>query len=681
MDTQQLAGRIIDEVGGKDNIREVFHCVTRLRFYVNDLGKVDQAKLKALPGVLGVVNQTGQLQVIIGNEVDTVCAAVQQRLGMAVTGSAMGGSDTADDSAAGVDSKAKLAGDVQANKQKMRRFRVGGIFETISAIILPIIPALAGTGILKGVLTIMTSYLGFQAESDIVKLLTICSDVVFYFLPFFIAWSAAKRFKTDTAMALVLAGFMLYPTMTAGLADSASPMHLFGLPIPFVKYAASSIPIILSVWVLKYVYAFVDKWMPKPLRLVFTPLVVALIMCPVTLGITGPIANYLSIGIAWLFKYLFTVSPALAGLVIGATRSLLVFTGMHLSLGAVIMQNLAQYGTDPILPVNTMGTLAIVGCCFGVWVCAKKRQNKEIGMSTFISSFIGITEPGIYGVLMVFRNALIADIIAGGVAGAFVAYFGGTTTAYVNSCILSLPVFVGPGFVYVCIGMGIAFVLGAGLTILFGIDEGDGARVDFSKLFSKRKAAKAAATVSAGETTGTATATVASAKTDAAKPADAPAAVPSATTVVTVSSPLTGDIVPLEQVEDKVFASGTLGKGIAVKPTEGLVVAPFDGTVTALYPSKHAVGVTSDSGLDLLIHIGIDTVQLGGNGFTTKVEQGQRVTVGQPLVEFDIASIKAAGYPITTPILVTNSGDWADVFPLEQSGAVTRGEALLKVLK
>lgn len=677
MDTQQLATCIIEDVGGKDNIREVFHCVTRLRFYVNDLAKVDQAKLKSLKGVLGVVNQTGQLQIIIGNEVDTVCSAVQSQLGMTVTGSAMGGSDTAAPTQ-GTDSKSKLNGNVKANKQKMKKFRVGGIFETISAIILPIIPALAGTGILKGLVSIMTSYMGFAADSDLIKMLTICSDVVFYFLPFFIAWSAAKRFKTDTAMALVLAGFMLYPTMTAGLAENADPMHLFGLPIPFVKYASSSIPIILSVWALKYVYAFVDKWMPKPLRLVFTPLIVALIMCPITLGVTGPIANYLSIGIAWLFKSLFTVSPLLAGLVIGATRSLLVFTGMHLSLGAVIMQNLAQYGTDPILPVNTMGTLAIVGSCFGVWVCAKKRENKEIGMSTFISSFIGITEPGIYGVLMVFRNALIADIIAGGVAGAFVAYFGGTTNAYVNSCILSLPVFVGPGFVYVCIGMGIAFALGAGLTILFGIDEGDGARVDFGKWFGKNKKKNSGDnTLAAATATATAPGTITD-KTTKPKP---PTHTPSATTVITVDSPMTGEIIPLEQVEDKVFSSGTLGKGVAIRPTEGLVTAPFDGTISAVYPSKHAVGITSDTGVDLLVHIGIDTVQLAGAGFITKVKQGQHVTVGQPLVEFDIAAIQRAGYSTTTPVLITNSADWTDVFPLIESGSTTRGEALLKILK
>lgn len=485
MNHEKLADQIIEAVGGPENIREAFHCVTRLRFYLNDRSLVNQDALKEIPGVLGVVNATEQLQVIIGNEVDIVCTIVQDKVlaatGRSVAGSSLSGEEA--ETAGADDAKAKLAADIVQNKAEMKKFRIGGIFETIAAIILPVIPALAGTGILKGVVTIMTSYLGFTADMNLIKVLTIAADAVFYFLPFFIAWSAAKRFKTDTAMALVLAGCLLYPTMTAGLAEGAAPMSLFGLPIPFVKYASSSIPIILSVWVLKYVYAFVDKYMPKMLRLVFTPLVVVLIMCPVTLGITGPVANYISQGIAWFFTMLFTISPILAGAVIGATRSLLVFTGMHLSLGAVCLNNITNLGYDFILPVNTMGTMAIVGACLGVWICAKKPQNKEIGMSTFISSFIGITEPGIYGVLMVFKNALIADIIAGGVAGAWTAFWGCTSNAYVNSCILSLPVFMDSHFVFFCIGMAIATALGCGLTIFLGINEGEGfpARVTFGK--------------------------------------------------------------------------------------------------------------------------------------------------------------------------------------------------------
>lgn len=641
MNPDTLASQIIEAVGGKDNVREVFHCVTRLRFYLNDLSKADEERLKKTNGVLGVVNTTEQLQIIIGNEVDTVCNAVQAQLGP-------------------IDAKAKLDADVAKNKEEMKKFRIGGIFETISAIILPVIPAMAGTGILKGVVTIMTSYLGFASDDILIQVLTMAADSVFYFLPFFLAWSSAKRFKTDIAMALVIAGILLYPTMTAGQSAGSDPMYLFGvLPIPFAKYSASSIPIILSVWVMSYVYKYVDKFIPKMLRLVFTPLVTVLIMAPVALVVTGPIANYLAQAIATLFTWLFTVSPLIAGAVIGATRSLLVFTGMHLSLGAVCLNNISVLGYDYILPVNTMGTMDIVGCCLGVWICAKKSENKEIGMSTFVSSFLGITEPGIYGVLMTFRTALIADIIAGGIAGGFVATIGCHAYAYVNSCILSLPVFVDENFVFMCIGMALATALGCGLTIFFGLDEGNGIK---ARLFSK-KAEPAPAVEAAG----------------AATPSVAVAGATNSVDVV--ASPLTGSVSPLSETPDAVFASGTLGKGVVIEPTEGVLRSPFDGTVTAVYPSKHAIGVTSDSGVECLIHIGIDTVNLGGKHFEMAVEQGQHVQAGDTLLTFDIDAIKTAGYSVVSPVIISNTASYLDVFPVNERGAVKAGDELIKTLK
>ena len=644
MNYDTFAGQILSAVGGAGNVREVFHCVTRLRFYLNDAGRADVEKLRSIQGVLGVVNTTEQLQVIIGNDVDNVCRAVQSQLGPA-------------------DAKAKLDADVARNKQEMRKFRIGGIFETVAAIILPVIPALGGLGILKGVVTIMTSYLGFASDDVLILVLTMLADSVFYFLPFFLAWSAARRFETDTAMALVLAAILLYPTMTEGQSAGSDPMYLFGvLPIPFAKYSASSIPIILSVWVLKYVYGFVDKHMPKALRLIFTPLVTGLIMTPIVLCVTGPIANYLSQGIATVFTWLFTFSPLVAGAVIGATRSLLVFTGMHLSLGAVCLNNIQQLGYDFILPVNTMGTMAIVGVCLGVWICAKKHENKEIGMSTFVSSFIGITEPGIYGVLMVFKNALIADIIAGGVAGAFVAVMGCHAYSYVNSCILSLPVFVDDKFVFMCIGIVIATALGCGLTVFFGIDEGDGDRL--SRMLGKK---------------GTGPVIEASEARTAAAASSAPAA--PTTTVDVVLSPLTGEARPLSEIDDAAFASAALGKGVAINPSEGVVRAPFDGTVTASFPSGHAIGLTSDTGVECLIHVGMDTVNLDGRHFETAVEQGQRVKAGDTLLTFDLAAIAAEGYSLCSPVIVSNTPDFLDVFAVTENGAVTVGDELIKTLK
>ena len=338
---------------------------------------------------------------------------------------------------------------------------------------------------------------------------------------------------------------------------------------------------------------------------------------------------------------MFAVSPLLAGAVIGATRSLLVFTGMHLSLGAVCLQNITQYGYDYILPVNTMGTLAIVGTCLGVWVKAKKEENKSVAMSAFISSFIGITDPGIYGVLLKYKNALIADIIAGGVAGAFVAVGGGHATAYVNSCILSLPVFVGDGFMFVCIGMAIAAALGFGLVMILGIDEGE-------------DGPKASSTV--------------------------PAAVSGKTSTESAAAPADGTLLPLSDVSDKVFATGTLGKGVAVEPADGKFYAPFNGTIGA-GTGGHAVCLVSDGGMELLIHIGIDTVNLKGKHFEIKVKEGDKVKAGDLLAEVDAAAVRAEGYKTTTPIVVTNSDDYLDVFAVSENGSIHHGDKLITAIK
>jgi len=610
MNVNKLAADIIREVGGKENIKELFHCVTRLRFYLKDTKDVNVERIKALDGVLGVHFQTEQLQIIIGNQVNDVYNAIISKTGFIM-----------DDE----------------TKEKKNKMRIGGIFETISAIILPIIPVMAGTGILKGIITIMTSYLGFDAASDLIQILSMAADVVFYFMPFFIAYTSALRFKTNIPLSLFLAGLLLYPTMTAGLAGNLEPMHLFGLPIPFVKYAASSIPVILSVLVLKYVYKWVDQVIPQILRLVFTPLIVALIMTPLTLGITGPIANYISRGIAALFTWLFAVSPLLAGAVIGATRSLLVFTGMHLSLGAVILQNIAVNGYDPILPVNTMGTMAIFGTCLGVWIKAKKAENKSIAASASVSSFLGITEPGIYGILLKYKNALIADIIAGGIAGAFVAYFGGRTTAYVNSCILSLPVFVGPGFWAVCVGMVIAAVLGFVIVLVLGIDEEQGTAL--SSGLEVTQAGK----------------------------------------IWDVFSPMKGQIIPMGEVADKAFASEVLGKGAAILPTEGDVKAPFNGVISCA--GGHALGLTSETGIECVIHIGLETVNLKQPLIEMKVKVGDKVTTGQIIAYVDIDAIKKAGYDLTTPIIITNTEIYLDVFPVKEQGNIESGEKLLSIIR
>ncbi len=618
MDTKKTATEILKEVGGKDNIKEMFHCVTRLRFYLRDTKVVDLEKIKKIDGVLGAQFSNDQLQIIIGNEVGDVYDAAYAQTGF-------------------IHNEETLA--------QKKKFKATGIFEVMAAILIPVVPVLAGAGMIKGLITIMTSYLGFDSASALIQVMTMAGDCAFYFLPFLVAWSASKRFNTDTAISIALAGVLLYPTMTAGNLAGAEAMSLFGLPIPFPRYYGSTIPIILTVWVLSYVYKFVDKHIHKSIRLVFTPMVVLLIMTPLTLGVLGPLANYISKALVVVVKFLYELSPLVAGAIVGGTRLFVVMTGMHLSLGTIAIENIATFGSDFLLPMNTMGTLALFGACLGVWIRGKKTETKSVGMSTTISSFIGITEPGIYGVFLKYKTAMLASIIGGAAGGAIVGAFGGRATAYVNSCILSLPVFMGAGaFWSVCLGMAVAAGVAFAIVMVLGVDEGDD---------EKKTAVEAEAKVTPVEEGGK----------------------------VTILSPMDGEIKALPEIDDEVFASGAMGKGVAIVPKNGTIVAPFNGTVTALYPTKHAIGLTSENGVQVIIHIGMDTANLQGKYFDVKVEQGQTVTAGSTLVEVDLINILKEGYSLVSPIVVANSDDYLDVIPFETSGEIFKGEVLLTVVK
>lgn len=605
----KLSEEILQNIGGKENVSEVFHCVTRLRFYLKDSSLVDLEKIKQLNGVIGAQYATKQLQIIIGNDVPDVYKAVEKRIEKSLT---------EDDSG-----------------ESKKGFRIKGIFETLAAIFLPVVPVLAGTGMIKGLIIILTTYTNVKADSGIMQLLTISSDCVFYFFPFLVAWSAAKRFKTNIPLAMALAGCLLYPIMTEGLANGEPGILIFGLTVPFVKYAGSSIPIILTVWVLSYVHPLVDRMIPKVLRLVFTPMFVMLIMTPLALMLIAPSANYLSMGLASIVKMLFEFSPIVAGLVVGATRPLVVLSGMHLSLGALIIENISQFGYDVILPINTMGTLAMAGAALGTWFKAKDSEIKTMSFSAFISAFIGITEPVIYGVLLKFRNALIATMVGGGIAGAFVATFKGTSSAYVNSSILSLPVFMGPGFVFVCIGMAMAAAIAFVLVQVLGLPE--------EKAQSEINVSK---------------------KIDYG-----------------VYSPLSGKLVELKEIDDEVFSKGVMGKGIAIEPNNNQVVAPFDGEVVTVYPTKHAIGLKSTNGVELIIHIGLDTANLKGEYFDVKVVEGQKVKKGEVLAEVDFFKIKEQGFSIITPIIISNTNQFLDVIPNKVQGSIKNSNKLLEIIQ
>lgn len=636
-DYSKPAELIVSAIGGKDNVKEAFHCITRLRFYLHDKSKVDITKIKKINGVLGAQFSGEQLQIIIGNEVADYYDAV-----ISIIGKEKESNNSTEKS------------DSKKNKSWKEIISWKNLFSTLAAIFLPVVPALAGTGMIKGIVTLIQMYTKVPASNGPLQVLVMASDCVFYFFPFLVAWSAARRFKTNIPISLALAGVLLYPTMTAGLAAGKKGIDFFGLNIPFVKYASSSIPIILTVLALSWLYPRIDKILPKVLRFVFTPMIVVLIMVPVELIALAPLANYISLGLAALVNWLFKVSPIIAGLVVGSTRSLVVLSGMHLSLGAICIQNLAKYGYDVLLPINTMGTLAMCGAGLGTWFYIRKTHYdklKQVSMSAFISAVIGITEPTIYGLLVKYRNVLYATMIGGGVAGAFVAFFKGTASAYVNSCLLSLPVFAGRGFVYVCIGMVIAFVVTFVMVQVLGVGDlskeevatSDGATVAVSKNAKKETVAKVQTQV--------------------------------------VDSPLDGHADDLKVLKDGVFSEGLMGKGIVITPSDNKVVAPVDGTITLIATTKHAIGLKTEDGVEMLIHMGIDTVNLKGKYFDIFVKKGDKVTKGQKLAEVDFKNIKKAGYSTACPIIVTNTRDYKNIVPLVNGKDIVRGTHILDIVR
>ncbi|MCF1783993.1 MAG: beta-glucoside-specific PTS transporter subunit IIABC [Lactobacillus mulieris] len=611
MDANKVAKEIIPLVGGKDNINDVFHCVTRLRMHVKDTNKVNLKKISQISGVIGAQYRSGQLQIIIGSEVEDIYSSVTKQLG-----------DLNDSS--------------KTNQKE--KFRFSNLFEIIASIFLPVVPALAGAGMIKGLVTILTTYMHADPKSDLIVVLSIVGDCVFYFLPFFVAWSAAKKFETDIPCSLALAGCLLYPVMTDGFLKGTSPMHFLSMPIPFFKYAGSSIPIILTVLVLKYIFKWINKLIPKALRMIFTPMMVLLVIAPLTLAFIAPLASYIAQGLVAIVKFFYGLSPLVAGAVVGGTRLFVVMTGMHLALGAVCIENINQLGYDFLLPMNTMGTMALFGACLAVAIRAKSEKNKAIGGSTALSAFLGITEPGIYGVFVKFKTAMLATVIGGALGGSIVGAFGGRATAYVNSCILSLPVFMTKNFWAVCVGMAVSTVTSFLVVMILGVKDSE-KKVPVQKKdkFSDEN--------------------------------------------IIINSPIEGQLKSLNDIDDEIFASGAMGKGVAITPTNNLIVSPFSGVIKTIFPTKHAIGLISDTGIQVVIHVGIDTANLKGKYFETLVKENDHIEAGQPILKADLAKIIESGYSVISPIIVVNSKDYLDVLPTKTTGEIKKGEKLLTVLK
>ncbi|MCS2157932.1 PTS transporter subunit EIIC [Scandinavium sp. H11S7] len=458
MGTRDAIARIIQLVGGQDNINKVWHCMTRLRFDLIDDSKIEQSEIKKLPGVLGAQLQSDQFQIIIGPKVNGWYEQLQETLGQR---------------------------DVPAvSDAKGRKSLVSLFMDTVSGVFGPIVPAIAGAGMIKGLLAGLIALKVVSPKSETVMVIDLIASGVFYFLPFFLAVSAAKIFKTNEYLAAAVAACLMYPTLidaAKALAthqpDAASALWLMNaIPVSVFNYSSSVIPVIFSVLALKYIHKWVDSIMLEVLKTVFTPTLTLFIGALAALVVIGPVGIWLGKGLALFIEGLFSVSASFAGLVVGAIRPVAILTGMHHAMTPIALQNFSDRGYDMLMPMMFMANMAIAGATFAIWRLSKDRQDRTVTLSAAVSALLGITEPALFGVLTRYKKAFIAATIASSVASAFIAFFGVRLYGYILSSIFSLPAYIGPYFVFALSGVVIALVLSFTLTTLLVGQEQKNAR-------------------------------------------------------------------------------------------------------------------------------------------------------------------------------------------------------------
>ncbi|WP_313351714.1 beta-glucoside-specific PTS transporter subunit IIABC [Exiguobacterium sp.] len=488
----------------------------------------------------------------------------------------------------------------------------GRAIDIISSIFTPLLGVMAGAGILKGLLAIATNAGWLIPTETTYIILNATADSLFYFLPILLAVTSARKFGANQFVAMTVAGALIYPTIIQ-LKTEAVATTFFGIPVTMMSYTSTVIPIILAVWVMSYVEKFFNRYVHESVKNFVTPLIALVTIVPLTLIVFGPIGVTSGDLIAAFILKVLAFNPILAGAFIAGVWQILVIFGIHWGVVPIFINNIATKGYDYIKPATAPAIFAQAGASFGVMLRSKNKKLKTLAGSTGITALFGITEPAVYGVTLRLKRPFIAAVISAAVGGGIVGHFGSVAVASGPPGLLTLPVFIGDSmtaFYGLLIGVGVSFFLSMVLTYILGFEDDP-----IEKEVEKN-----------------------------VRPS----------TEMTIPSPVSGQIVSLEKVSDSVFASGAMGKGFAVVPTEGKVIAPVSGQVTAIFASKHAIGIRSEDGMEILIHVGIDTVRLDGTHFELHVTQDQKIEPGDVLITFDMESIQAEGYDIITPVIFTN---------------------------
>ncbi|WP_412989490.1 beta-glucoside-specific PTS transporter subunit IIABC [Pediococcus siamensis] len=625
MDYTNSAKQIFKAVGGEANINSLIHCMTRLRFRLKDEGIVDDEAVKTIPGVMGVNHQSGQYQIIIGNDVANYYAEILK----------LGKIDTGD---------AGQTEDATTGKEKVNLFNQFANF--ISSCMSPLIPALIGGGMIKVILILLPLIGWLNEKGQTYAILSIFGDAPFYFLPVMLAYTAAKYFKVTPMLAITIAGIMIHPNFIA-MVNAGKAVHFMDLPVTLVNYSSSVIPILMVVWAMKYIEMGVDKVCPASLKSILKPLLVLFITGALALVVIGPIGTYAGKLLSAIILFIQGKAGWLAMALMAAFMPLIVMTGMHWAFSPIFLAASVASPDSLILPAMLAANIAQSAASFAVAVKTKNQNTRQIASAAGISALLaGVTEPALYGVTLKYRKPLYAAMISGGLTGLYMGIVNLKAFAFAVPSLIALPQFVSKtdssNLINAIIVLVVSFVLTFVLTFIFGIDE------------SKTPAVSA--------------------------PAVEPEAVENiesgAKSTKKVYSPVKGEMINLESVADETFAKKMLGDGVAIIPEEGKIYAPFDGEVMTVFPTKHAIGLKSEDGIELLIHIGLDTVNLKGAPFTAHVTDHEHVNKGQLLMDVDLGAIKKAGYDITTPVIVTNTPDFVEIVANEKTTVSNADTAL-----
>ena len=627
-----LARDIVDLVGGSDNVTNAYHCQTRLRFTLADESRADEEAIKAHDGVVGVIHGAGQFQVCIGPHVADVFEEVEKLV------------DTGEKDAAPDEGEKKGPFD------RVIDF-VAGTFQ-------PIIPALSGAGMVKAVMALLTTFELISTDSQTYQMLNIFADGVFYFLPMLLAFCEAQKLKCNPILAAGVAAMMLHPSWSA-FVSAAEPVNFFEvIPFTLASYGSSVIPIILVVFVQSFVEKWLNKHIPAAVNLVFVPMLTFLVMGTLAFSVLGPIGYIVGEWLSVFFTFLAENAAWVPAVLIGGLCPVMVMFGIHNGIAPLGPIQMADLGYDSIWgPGNIVSNMAQASA--GLVVALRSKKDRKIAMPGAITAFMGITEPILYGTNLPKKYPLVAAMIGGACGG---LYAGLTQTHRFATGSGGLPavlLYIGDGtmqhLINIIIAMVIASAISATLTfVLFSHFEKDG---EGEKDDASEKDA------------------------DPAADADAPAAEPAPALALassTLVAPMAGTVIAMEDVSDPIFASKGMGDGCAIEPSEGTLFSPVNGTVSLVAETGHAVGLVSDEGAEILIHIGIDTVNLAGKPFAAHIRPGDRVRIGDALMDVDLEQIRAAGLSAETMIIVTNTPNFSGIATLA-SGSVTSGEDLLSL--